>query len=203
MKWFWICNIGVFGSSMKPNYNLSDDNNDVVWVNKTITPNRGDVIVFYRNTTPAGWDKFKGEFARGDEVKEGGDYEKWIKRVVAVAGDSIWWKDVGDNRCVLYIKTADGKILQENDGDNIYYRHGKQAQFYTLSGDELSTTPYFQIPQGTGNALFNHNSEENAYTIPQNHVFVMGDNRFPNGSTDSRIIGAVSLKKLYGVVINP
>lgn len=204
MKWFWIGNIGVNGTSMEPNYNGTQGENDVVWVNKTIVPNRGDVVVFYSNTTLSGWDKFLGEFATGKDVQLGGKYEKYIKRVVAVEGDSIWWEKVDDKRCVLHIKTADGVMLKENEGDNVYYRNGEQAQFYTVSGGELSATPYLQLPDKndvSNKAFYSHNSEENAFTVPQNYVYVMGDNRYV--SHDSRNFGAVPLAKLYGVVINP
>ncbi len=192
LKWFCISNIGVSGISMMPNY----ESGNVVWVNKTITPCRGDVIVFYVKTV----NKFKGEFARGDDVKPGGLYEKYIKRVVAVGGDKIWWEAVDDTRCILHVKTSDGKYLTENDGDNVYFRKGKQAVFYTASGGETTTVPYFQIPE-QGNVLYEHNSEQNAFIVKADHFFVMGDYRF--NSTDSRKIGTVWMEKLYGVVINP
>ena len=200
MRWFWISNIGVSGISMMPNYKGDRGNNDVVWVNRTITPVRGDVVVFYSNTTLSRWDKFKGEFATGKDVQAGGKYEKYIKRVVAVEGDSIWWEKVDDKRAVLVIKTADGTILHENEGDNVYYRNGQQAQFYETLNGETTTVPYFQTPI-KDNKLFEHSSEETAFTIPKNYVFVMGDNRYV--SSDSRSFGAVYLQKLYGVVINP
>jgi len=192
LKWFCVSNIGVSGISMMPNYTTGD----VVWVNKTVAPKRGDVIVFYVKTV----DKFKGEFATGDAVKPGGLYEKYIKRVVAVGGDKIWWEAVDDERCVLHVLTADGKYLTENDGDNKYFRKGQQAQFYTVSGGDTSTVPYFQIPE-PGSNLYGHYSEETAFTVKDDHLFVMGDNRY--NSTDSRKIGTVWLEKLYGVVINP
>ncbi|MCM1289545.1 MAG: signal peptidase I [Corallococcus sp.] len=195
LKWFWVSNIGVSGISMMPNY----ENGDVVWVNKAVTPKRGDVIVFYVKSV----NKFLGEFATGADAKSGGQYEKYIKRVVAVGGDSIWWEKVDDKRCVLVIKTADGKIIRENEGDNVYYRHGKQAQFYTESGGELSTVPYFQIPLNDKNNLYAHDSEETAFTVKEDHVFVMGDNRYASEDSRSSKLGTVWLDKLYGVVINP
>lgn len=196
LKWFCIGKIGVSGISMLPNY----ENGDVVWLNKKVAPRRGDVIVFYIQSVVEPSDKFKGEFATGDAVKPGGRYEKYIKRVVAVGGDKIWWEAVDEDRCILHVLTADGKYLTENDGDNKYFRKGKQAQFYTVSGGETSTVPYFQIPEN-GSWFYQFDSEQNALTVKDDHLFVMGDNRY--ASTDSRKIGTVWVEKLYGVVINP
>lgn len=202
LKWFWICNIGVSGESMLPNYKGYESDRDVVWVNKSIQPKRGDVVVFYVNNV----NHFLGEFATGVDVQHGGKYEKYIKRVVALSGDKIWWEKASnkddEKRCVLKIKTADGAILSENDGNNVYYRHGQQAQFYTTSfGSDLSTVPYFLIPSD-GNTLFKYNSEQNALVIAEGYMFVMGDNRY--NSADSRgELGQVPIVNVYGVVINP
>ena len=198
LKWFWVSSIGVSGISMMPNFNGNKEGHDVVWVNKTIAPSRGDVVVFYTHSVN---DKFLGEFARPDDVR----YEKYIKRVVAVGGDSIWWEKVSDDendtRCVLKIKTADGTVITENDGDNVYYRYRQQALFYTTSGGDLSTVPYFQQPVSTQFNFYEADSEATAMVIPQGEMFVMGDNRF--ASEDSRVLGTIPVKNLYGVVINP
>ena len=196
-RWFWISNITVSGISMLPNYKGDKKDHDVVWVNKTITPNRGDVVVFYINDV----NKFLGEFAsRSNE-----QYKMYIKRVVAVEGDSIWWErsEGGDDWCVLKIKKADGTILTENEGTNIYYRHGKQVQFYTVNDGEMSTVPYFKKPTAADSQEeFSHYySEIKAYTVPKGYFFALGDNR--NSSHDSRALGAIPISRLYGVVINP
>lgn len=198
LRWFWISNIGVAGISMMPNYKGDDGDRDTVWVNKAVDVKRGDVVVFYVNEV----NKFLGEFASGRDVQSGGKYEKYIKRVVALSGDKIWWERVPDdeNRCVLVIKTPDGRELRENQGDNVYYRHGKQAQFYVTNGGETSSVPYFLVP-AMGNNLYGHDSEEHALVIEDGRMFVMGDNRY--ASHDSRAIGAVPLSHVYGVVINP
>jgi signal peptidase I len=37
--------------------------------------------------------------------------------------------------------------------------------------------------------------------VPEGHVYVMGDNRYPNASNDSRIIGPVSIRKIRGKAV--
>lgn len=42
------------------------------------------------------------------------------------------------------------------------------------------------------------NMQHDKITVPKGHVYVLGDNRLPNASRDSRIIGPVSLDKIRG-----
>lgn len=37
--------------------------------------------------------------------------------------------------------------------------------------------------------------------VPEGHVYVLGDNRFPNASNDSRVIGPINLKSIVGKAV--
>lgn len=87
----------------------------------------------------------------------------YIKRVIAVAGDTIQIKEEG-----VYVN---GKLLDEQ----------------YVNPDEV---PYY------GNV---NESLKNGFTVPDGHIFVMGDNR--NHSADSRAIGCVPEEFVIGKVI--
>ena len=175
---FVFTRVTISGDSMNPTYK----DGEIVRVVKLGKPKRGDVVVFYKNEVDS---KFKAMFAKGADIQSGGKYEKLIKRVVAVEGDSIWIEPIAGGY-QLVVKTSEGKILHED-----YYKKGK----------ELLSADTFVLPNtGVGlGELKNNVGEENALVIEKDHFFAMGDNR--GNSEDSRgVLGQVNLSQLFGIV---
>ena len=73
-------------------------------------------------------------------------------------------------------------------GDRIAIHDGKvYVNDVPLDEPYISGPPLYRYPQGAGN---------DAYTVPEGHVFVLGDNR--NNSQDSHGFGAVALDSIVG-----
>ena len=186
MRFFVGCRINVVGESMEPNFHSGDS----VWVNKSVEPKRGDVVVLYKNSL-TGAQKIWAEFSLGKEAQIGGKYEKLIKRVVALAGDKLWVEQTADGFAVV-VKTAQGEVLRED----WYTVSGVSAKFYNGNGG-FSAIPVIGDDH-LGN-LKGRESEENAFVVPEGCFYFMGDNR--NNSADSRSsFGALPLTNVYGVV---
>ncbi len=177
LKIFVFGNISIVGNSMLPNL----ESGQKVWVNKRISPNRGDVVVFYLNDVSGLW-------AELGSSQKGGSAEKYIKRVVALEGDKLWIEKSG-NDYVLVVETTDGQILHED----YYTVNGKPAQFFD-SDKNLCDIPLL----GTLGNLAN-TSASAPFVVPQGCFYAMGDNRYD--SNDSRAIGAVPFSRLFGVMV--
>ena len=143
-----------------------------VWVSKVNKVNRGDIVVFFTQDVQA---KFIAGFL--------GSSEKYVKRVVAVEGDQIWVEEDANGNYVFKVLTGDtNQILAED--------------YYTYKGNSVVIPVTLAINLGD---MQNHIGQANALTIPQDTMFVLGDNR--NNSTDSRTLGAVPSSRLFGVLI--
>ncbi|MFD2444269.1 signal peptidase I [Bacillus sp. CGMCC 1.16607] len=157
----------VEGSSMEPTFNGADpfDKNKVgdhVMVYKSSyllgsEPKFGDLVIIdsrvNRNRT------FKDELLENPIVelfRNGEKGNKWIKRVIGEAGDTLEIKN--------------GKV----------YRNGK-----------LLTEDYIKEEMNV--------YDDVTFVVPNDHVFVMGDNR--NHSGDSREIGPVPFDNVIGKVV--
>lgn len=177
---FVISKVEVSGESMMETYH----NEEIVIVNKLAKPSRGDVVVFYKKPVKS---KFLGMFAGGDSVKEGGEYYKLIKRVVAIGGDKIWVEHIEDNKYRLVIETPDGEILHEDN--------------YTKNKEKLSADCFILYDkEESGLGRLKDTTQQNPLVIEDGYFFAMGDNRV--NSADSRgDLGPVPLSQLFGVVI--
>ncbi|MGN1066856.1 MAG: signal peptidase I [Candidatus Fimimonas sp.] len=179
LKLFFFGRITVSGDSMNPNFSSGQG----VWVSKRAQVQRGDVVVFYLNDV----NKLKAEFAFGKDVQKGGFAEKYIKRVVALAGDKLWVEQVQDDY-VLVIETPNG-ILRED----YYTVFGKEATFLDAN-NQTSNVPTLGNLGNLRGA-----TQSNPYVVSQGCFFALGDNR--HNSSDSRVIGDVPFDRLYGVVV--
>lgn len=149
VRWLLFAPFIVDGPSMEPNFWTGER----LIVNKVIydfrDPQPGEVVVFH---VPA-------------------ENRDLIKRVIAVAGDTIEYK--GDDLYINGNKVEEPYIqaaLDEAHADGTLYNDQDGRDF-----------PNEMVTEGT---------------VPEGHIFVMGDHR--NNSTDSRMLGFIPLKDVIG-----
>ena len=176
---FVYTDVTVKGESMVPTY----QHEEVVHVSKVKSPQRGDVVVFYKNDVQS---KFLALFASRTDSESGGKYEKLIKRVVAISGDKIWVEEVEQDIFQVVVETSNGTIYHEDyyvkDGNNL------PADRYLITSDPLY-----------GLGRLKGYTQDNPFTVGEGYFFAMGDNR--GDSYDSRSFGEVPLDRLFGVVL--
>ena len=86
-------------------------------------------------------------------------------------------------------------LLESIPKDLLEYEKGNQAiiisneKVYTLYGEKL-----LKSLQRNGFQVFN-------YIIPEGEIFVIGDNRGPGASNDSRSFGSISLESIKGKAV--
>ncbi len=145
LKTFVMTLAKVDGQSMEPTLQHADR----MYVNKLFyKPERGDVVIVKSEKTN---DRF------------------WIKRVIAVEGDTLY---IDFERGDVYVN---GEMIDEPYIKEPTRRTGRYI-------DNLMSKGEFTI----GNPI----------TIKEGEVFVMGDNR--NNSADSRVIGPVAVEDIEG-----
>lgn len=195
LRAFVFTNITIDGYSMTatyyndaslPSYNpdLTYHHEQIVRVVKVAKPERGDVVVFYKYPIDS---KFKALFARGDDVRSGGKYEKLIKRVVALEGDRLWIEKIAEGQYRLVVLTSNNEILYEN-----YYEKDGQA----LAADVF----VLRESDKSGLGVLANCTLDNPFVVSEGHFFAMGDNRAD--SHDSRVLDEIPMEQLYGVVLD-
>lgn len=132
-------------------------------------PERGDVVVFKLPTEPT---------------------IDYIKRVIGLPGDTVQVK-----KGILHLN---GKVVERERVDDFVVRD--------RSGNVSRTTHYIEtLPNGVQHSILEAKGDTGwadntpLYTVPEGHVFMMGDNR--DNSTDSRFqrdVGFVPYQNLVG-----
>ena len=183
--------IVVSGTSMDPTYESGTE----VWISKTRTPKRGDVVVLYKNEVKS---KFWAEFTIGSAANRGGVYEKLIKRVIALSGDKLWLEEKDGNH-VLVIQTPEAELRED------YYMipgTNEPALFHDASGSGSNrvSVPYIDVKGefGLTQGVLTGATKENPFVVGEGNFFFMGDNRLV--SHDSRDLGDLPLSYIIGVV---
>lgn len=148
--------------------------NDRILVDKrayrTEDPRPGDIVIFHPPT---------------------GDWRmNWIKRVVAVAGETVEMKDG-----LLYVN---GQPLSQRrvGSGSVVIRQGGSSQ--TINGEiaeETNGSATYRVFLTTAGSSLRDFAE---ITLPEHHCFLVGDNR--NYSLDSRQFGPVPLAMIEGRV---
>ena len=143
---FWFSSVKIMQNSMMPTLQP----NDVLILDKLSSYSRGDVIVFSHN-----------------------ENEDFIKRIIAVEGDTIY--------------SIDGEIYVE------YYENG---QLVTVKVEESyikeQKSTYLEYDFGVGVV------DIPKTTISKDCLYVLGDNR--KVSVDSRDFGEINISSVKGVV---
>ncbi|MFS0672416.1 signal peptidase I [Ornithinibacillus sp. 179-J 7C1 HS] len=140
VRTFLFTPIIVDGPSMQPTLHDRDQMIVNKFLYKIDEPERFDIVVFHAN-----------------------DQKDFIKRVIALPGEHVAYKDN-----ILYIN---GQPIEEK----FFHDIDVDVRTYDFSLEEL-----------TGNYT----------TVPEGHVFVLGDNR--TNSTDSRLLGPIPMDQIVG-----
>ena len=129
------------------------------------TPSRGDIVIFAYHGLPEAYDKTTGR------------YEPFVKRVMALPGDTVAYED-RDGKAVVVVRDGAGEIVSVTDS----------------KGNEL---PFDGRP--SDGDFLGKKGIMPAEPIPEGTLFVMGDNR--NDSMDSRSFGPIDSRFLLGRVL--
>lgn len=118
----------------------------------------------------------------------------YIKRIIGMPGDSI--------ALVKGIFTINGKLLEEKDVVNYWKAQGSFDDCSYLANSDFWNfqPPNPLLPESPCGQTFAANYKPKPFVIPKDEYFVVGDNRSPGGSEDSRAFGTVKKADIRSVV---
>lgn len=143
------------------------------------------INVFFFNITIVNGQSMNPTLENGDRLilKK---YETLLNIEEYNRGDIVAFKSPIDKDNRYFVKRVIGI-----SGDKINILEGK-----LYINDEYVNEPYVENESFTESLAYGEN-----FIVPEDMIFVMGDNRFPGGSNDSRSFGSVSVEKIKGKVV--
>lgn len=142
------------------------------WIARWAEPSRGDIITF---ASPV-------------------DGTRLVKRIVGLPGDRVMLKD---NRLFIngvpmrYVITDDDAVAPLPSGLHVSVMLGREAGPTEGESDPLMRPHAVTFSPGMASP-----TDVPELTVPAGSVYVLGDNR--DQSTDSRFIGPVPIRSIYG-----
>ena len=162
------------GQSGMPNFR----DGEVLWVKKTSSFQRGQLALMYppKNAPQA--------------LSVLGARVRFVKRILGVPGDQIWMKQ---GRIWLNSKRLEETYtipywIKENNWDN--------SSYLANSNDWM----FWKNPEQNPCKSTDPSCHPRSIQIKPDEYFVVGDNRSPGGSEDSRVFGAVDKADMLGAV---
>lgn len=138
-------------------------------------PRRGDIVVFEKSAfggvEDLPWYQDARNFLRELLGLPTGSQEDYIKRIVAVEGDTI-----------RYVGTPRKMFVNGDEVDLGYVKGGKDRFSSTITSQDCKRLEMQSVEDGC--------------RVPAGRIFVMGDNRA--NSEDSRILGPIDRDKIIG-----
>ncbi|PTA69084.1 signal peptidase I [Deinococcus arcticus] len=176
--------VGVDGVSMMPN--LRDRERVFVpkyetWLHKAGIGDfkRGDILIFKPPRAAS---------AKIENLNKAAPLNLWtyrpflIKRLIGLPGDTI--------------RVQGGEVTV----NGVPLDSGWTTDYWKEQGCWDTESPVANLAQSSGIAGYTTGvvQDQETFTVPAGHYYVIGDNRTPNGSEDSRIIGAIPRRDVAG-----
>jgi len=140
----------------------------------------------------------------------------FVFNITIVKGESMNPTLGNGDRLILKKYETLLKTEEYNRGDIVAFRSpiDKDNRIFVkrvvgISGDEISIVEgdlyingeYVNEPYVPNESFTESLSYGGNFIVPEDEIFVMGDNRFPGGSNDSRSFGSVSIEEIKGKVV--
>lgn len=163
----------VVGTSMWPTLNNDPEKTDIIYASSWFNPQKGDIII----------------------VNPIGTENDWIKRLIAVGGDTISFGDINrDDESAIYLN---GEVLDEpyliDKTKNIECINDFKQMIKNCLGEDISDSR-------VKTSWLSKNSDGNyQITLPEDYCIYLGDNR--NGSYDCSELGPQKLSTIVAKVM--